>query len=117
MSAFLCSDNHVSALAIWAESAGLGRAERIARDLRTENNRALMARYRARPARHVMPETLAQWRTRADTISPPFVRALADCLAYQCHEGQKPGPGLAVLTVILCKLDDVQPAAGVWSIE
>lgn len=116
MSAFLCSDDHVAALAVWAESQGMGPAERIARALRTENNRALRARYGDRPARHVKPETVAQWLDRQETLTPPFVRALADCLAYQCSEGQKPGPGWSLLTVILCKLDKVSPDAGTWSI-
>lgn len=88
MSAFLCSESHLAAIAAWATACNLADDPvALAITLRRINNAAMHARYGdpAQPLLDLGEALRSAWRhgTRTDAEA----LALLTCLQYQCAEG------------------------------
>lgn len=94
MSAFLCSDRHTFALALWSvrqdtDAPQTADVIALAKRLRRLNNYALRCRYGDVPEylpRDPMP-ALANATTWLESASAADVAQSAHCLQYQCSEG------------------------------
>ena len=94
MSAFLCSDLHTVAIALYqvrknCPAVETARVITMAKVLRQLNNQALSARYSDRPvflARDIMP-TIAAASKWLESASAADIRGIVECFKYQCSEG------------------------------
>jgi hypothetical protein len=88
MSAFLCSTNHLAAIAAWATCNNHAEDPvTLCVTLRRLNNAAMLARYKdpATPLDGLRAALQKAWAE--GTRSPAEVLALLKCLQYQCAEG------------------------------
>jgi hypothetical protein len=121
MSAFLCSEEHLAAIATWAAAEGLtDDPVSLCIVLRRLNNAALAARYGDAP--QVLQDIGAALRDATATPrSAAEVFALVRCLHYQCNEGdvmqqhRNRGTLLALLAAAESAAPDGKPA-DLWSI-
>lgn len=87
MSAFLCSDLHTHAIAIFWQGVTDEPASDTARTLRALNNYALLARYGQEPVQLGIQavEAANQWIQDA---SEADVFSIVTCFRHQCAEGE-----------------------------
>lgn len=124
MSAFLCSEAHLAAVAAWAAARKLAEDPvQLCITLRRLNNAAMAARYGDKPeALQDLGAALAEaWR--AGTRTDPEALALLSCLRYQCAEGDvleaHPDRGTlhALLEAATAAAPGGKPAPHVWAID
>lgn len=95
MSAFLCSDLHTAAVALYITQVVETDkpASKLLSELRTLNNAALEHRYGDKPVRiHSIKKALAEAEAYMKTLPlnmlASHMLAMTDCLTYQCSEGK-----------------------------
>lgn len=124
MSAFLCSESHLAAIATWAAFGKLTEDPvPLCITLRRLNNASLSARYgdAAEPLQDLGAALVDAWRQGTRTDAEAL--ALLQCLRYQCAEGNvleaHPDRGTlaALLGAATAAAPGGQPAAGVWAID
>lgn len=124
MSAFLCSEAHLSAIATWATYRKLTEDPvQLCITLRRVNNAAMAARYgdKPEPLQDLGPALHEAWRQGTRTDAEAL--ALLKCLDYQCQEGGMPEthPDYCTVAALLKEATAAapggQPAPHVWAID
>lgn len=124
MSAFLCSESHLAAIATWATFAKLdGDPVQLCITLRRLNNAAMAARYgdTAEPLQDLGAALADAWR--AGTRTDAEALALLNCLQYQCSEGDvmeaHPDRGTlaALVKAATAAAPGGKPAPHLWAID
>ena len=124
MSAFLCSEAHLAAIATWATFRQIdGDPVQLCITLRRLNNAALAARYGDKPeALQDLGEALHEaWRQGTRTDAEAL--ALLNCLRYQCADGDvleaHPDRGTlqGLLSAAAAAAPGGKPAPNVWAID
>lgn len=124
MSAFLCSESHLAAIATWATFGKLIEDPvQLRIDLRRLNNAAMAARYGDSPQalQDLGPALADAWR--AGTRTGAEALALLKCLEYQCSQGDvmEAHPGRHTLQALIAAATAAapggQPAPNVWAID
>ena len=128
MSAFLCTDKHVYAVAILADHHGMcDDPQALAFTLRALNNAALRDRYNDEGVPLLAGAAAIQAREQAvawlNSTTAHAHREIVACLKYQCAEGPCEGrPGWHLLDALLNKLVGIAARTpgtapvGVWAI-
>ena len=124
MSAFLCSESHLAAIATWAIFAKLSEDPvQLCITLRRLNNSAIAARYgdTAEPLQDLGAALADAWRQGTRTDAEAL--ALLTCLQYQCSEGDvmtahpERETLLGLLRAATAAAPGGKPAANVWAID
>ena len=84
MSAFICSDRHISTVVVrYCELTGFDDPQRLANNLKLMNVQSVNYRYRNHPPEYFTPCRL---EAAVDGLSFPDLVALCECLDYQSCE-------------------------------